>query len=148
MATQKVIHRAQKEQYPRPVTKKQSGMNPISDSMEISMNPVLQKQGEEPWLSGLVSFESCEDQMDNFFMIPENAGDPGFHPTSSRVGNIDGFWFKYHTPKNEWWKIPGLATTYVTCTENEEHPDIRPAVRAPLLTSGWSDDGIHVPNPF
>lgn len=113
----------------------------------LQMQPQVEE--EEELFSGVVFFTGCENQRENFFMIPEHESRPGYHPTRRREFNVDGFWFKYHTPKNEWWKVPGLATTYVDCNpDDERNPHIRPAIILPLLTSGWTDDHIHTPNPF
>lgn len=101
-------------------------------------------------IAGACWFSNCDAQLQNFFMIPED-GPPGFHPSGSgtfRVDDIDGLWFRFHTPRNEWFKIPDIATGQVTCTDDEETPNIRPAVIAPFATAGWSDDPIHTPNPY
>ena len=101
-------------------------------------------------IAGACWFDNCDSQLDNFFMIPED-GPPGFHPSGSgsfRVDDVDGLWFKYHTPKDEWFKIPDIGTGHVSCTDDEETPNIRSAVIAPFATAGWSDDPIHTPNPY
>jgi len=101
-------------------------------------------------VAGACWFENCESQLQNFFMIPED-GPPGFHPSGSgssfRVDDIDGLWFKFHTPKNEWFKIPDIGTGWVTCTDNEEEPSISSPV-LPFATASWTNVGIHTPNPF
>ncbi len=101
-------------------------------------------------IAGACWFSGCDAQLQNFFMIPED-GPPGFHPSGSgsfRVDDIDGFWFKFHTPKTEWFKIPDFGTGWVTCTDDEENPSIRSANIGPFVTAHWSSDPIHTPNPY
>ncbi|MCB9267671.1 MAG: DUF4157 domain-containing protein [Lewinellaceae bacterium] len=100
-------------------------------------------------VAGACWFENCDAQLQNFFMIPED-GPPGFHPSGSgsfRVDDVDGLWFKYHSPKSEWFKIPDIGTGQVTCTDDEQAPNIRSPI-IPFATAGWVDDSIHTPNPF
>lgn len=82
-------------------------------------------------------------------MIPED-GPPGFHPSGSatfRVDDVDGLWFKHHRPKNEWFKIPDIGTGQVTCSEDEQNPEITSPI-VPFATAGWDPGGIHTPNPY
>ena len=101
-------------------------------------------------IAGSCWFENCDNQLHNFFMIPED-GPPGFHPSGRspfRVDDVDGLWFKFHTPRDEWFKIPDIGTGQVTCNdENEENPNIRSPV-LPFATAYWTNDRIHTPNPF
>jgi len=118
-------------------------------SMQITQAaPVIQRR--TLGIAGACWFENCQTQLPNFFMIPED-GPPGFHPSGSgssfRVDDVDGLWFKFHTPKDEWFKIPDIATGQVTCTDNEEAPNIRSPI-IPFATADWTNDAIHTPNPY
>jgi Domain of unknown function (DUF4157) len=116
---------------------------PVADSTNLIQRRIL-------GMAGSCWFENCENQLHNFFMIPED-GPPGFNPSggsSFRVDDIDGLWFKFHTPKDEWFKIPDIGTGQVTCdNEDEEHPNIRSPILA-FATADWTNEGIHTPNPF
>jgi hypothetical protein len=116
---------------------------PIEDSTNVIQRRTL-------GVAGACWFQNCDNQLDNFFMIPED-GPPGFHPSGSspfRVDDVDGFWFKFHTPKDEWFKIPDIGTGQVTCNdEDEENPNISSPV-IPFATAYWTNDRIHTPNPF
>lgn len=100
-------------------------------------------------IAGACWFQDCDAQLENFFMIPED-GPPGFHPSGSgtfRVDDIDGLWFRHHTPKSEWFKIPDIGTGQVTCNDDEQNPEITSPV-IPFATAGWVSDRIHTPNPY
>ncbi|HEY0737049.1 MAG TPA: hypothetical protein VGD69_19190 [Herpetosiphonaceae bacterium] len=102
-------------------------------------------------LAGSCWFQDCQTQLQNFFMIPED-GPPGFHPTGTeaafRVDDIDGLWYKFHTPTNEWFKIPDIGTAHVFCDEDEQAARIQPAAIIPFATAAWSDENIHTANPY
>ncbi|HEY0602401.1 MAG TPA: hypothetical protein VGD58_05795 [Herpetosiphonaceae bacterium] len=102
-------------------------------------------------MAGSCWFQDCQTQLQNFFMIPED-GPPGFHPSGTegafRVDDVDGLWYKFHTPTNEWFKIPDIGTAHVFCSEDEQAARIQPAAIVPFATAGWSDEDIHTPNPY
>lgn len=125
--------------------------NPVTpSSLQISITE-HSIQRRTLGIAGACWFANCQNQLRNFFMIPED-GPPGFHPSgtgsSFRVDDLDGLWFKFHTPKSEWFKIPDIGTAHVTCNEDERNPDIQPAAILPFATAGWSSDGIHTINPY
>ncbi|HEX6291179.1 MAG TPA: hypothetical protein VFZ66_18490 [Herpetosiphonaceae bacterium] len=102
-------------------------------------------------IAGSCWFKNCQTQLQNFFMIPED-GPPGYHPTDAgaefRVDDIDGLWFKFHRPTDEWFKIPDIGTAHVICTEDEEAARIQPAAILPFATAGWTNESIHTLNPY
>jgi hypothetical protein len=100
-------------------------------------------------ITGSCLFENCQNQLGNFFMIPEDEGRPGFYPrdlgSSFTVPDVDGFWFRFRTPRNEWFKISDGGIGHVRCTPNEYTPNFN--VGAPFVP-GWKTDSIHTSNPY
>ena len=100
-------------------------------------------------VSGSCWFENCGSSLSDFLMIPETRGVPGFHPSgigrTFRVDEVDGFWYKHHSPKTEWFKIPDIGTGQVSCTSGSL-PYIRLGSQIPFATQGWVDSGTYIPN--
>ncbi|MBM3235932.1 DUF4157 domain-containing protein [Candidatus Poribacteria bacterium] len=98
------------------------------------------------WLfgAGEVRFEECSEQdLSDFAVIPED-GTTTFTPSNGVWHDTDGFWWRYHTPKTEWFKIPDDCEVDVTCTEN----GFSRSEDCTISTPGWTSIRHGSTNPF
>lgn len=68
---------------------------------------------------GRVRFRQCTENgnaLSDFAVFPE-AGPNLFTPLDNTWHETDGFWWRYHNPNNEWFKIPNTCEVDVDCTE-------------------------------
>jgi len=97
--------------------------------------------------AGAVRFRECNQHgnlLDDFAVIPEE-GNESFTPEDNRLHTeVDGFWWRYHEPRNEWMKIPDDCNLEVTCTEQS----LSRVQDCTINDVGWTSDGHDVSNPF
>jgi hypothetical protein len=69
-----------------------------------------------PFEGGRVRFQGCsKENLSDFAVIPES-GTATFTPVSGVQYDSDGFWWRHHLPKTEWFKVSDHCDLDVTCT--------------------------------
>jgi hypothetical protein len=94
--------------------------------------------------AGEVRFNDCSEQdLSDFAVIPEE-GTTTFTPSNGVWHETDGFWWRHHSPKTEWFKISDDCEVDVTCTET----GFSWSEDCTFTTPGWTSDPHGSTNPF
>jgi hypothetical protein len=93
--------------------------------------------------AGEVRFNGCSAQdLADFAVIPEE-GVTTFTPTNG-LHETDGFWWRHHSPKTEWFKISDDCLVDITCTPT----GFERTADCTLSTPHWTSETHGSVNPF
>ena len=105
---------------------------------------------------GQIKFVGCsETQLDDFSVIPEDDKGAPTPPAGNNVWHdADGFWYRNHTPANEWFKVGNHCDLTVYCEQEGGFSMLAECNWAATWIKGWPDwSSITLPpdqntNPF
>jgi hypothetical protein len=99
---------------------------------------------------GQVRFNGCApEQLSDYAVMPEN-GTTLTTPVNGTSYDSDGFWFRHHRPRTEWFKVGNHCDLDVTCEGNDFSYSWCCNAAASLFkgTPGWTRDSHGTTNPF
>ena len=113
------------------------GRQSAANQMEIQRRSFL-------FGAGGVRFNGCsETDLSDFAVIPEE-GTETFRPINGVSLETDGFWWRHHQPRTEWFKISDDCDIDITCTED----GFSRTEDCTIKTPGWTSDPHGSTNPF
>jgi len=124
----------------------QQGAHPLVQRQCASEFPCLRT----PFPPGQVRFNGCSaEQLGEFAVMPED-GTELTTPTNGTWLDTDGFRYQRHTPRYEWFKIPGHCDVEIQCSEGDFTCSKCCNLAASIFKGSprWTSDGHQTANPW
>ncbi|MET0340071.1 MAG: DUF4157 domain-containing protein [Polyangiales bacterium] len=104
-----------------------------------------------PFPPGQLRFVGCSPTFLSDVAVMPESGTTLTHPARNGVWyDADGFWFRHHAPRSEWFKVPGHCTTDILERGSSFAAESCCNLAASVFKGRprWTSDGHGTANPF